>query len=403
MATVCDRTPLLRPTPAAQHRHAPPIPSARVFYWGAVFALVFIAYVSSSNWERAVESLSSSASTADGHVTTTVDEMGSSSSSSSSSSSTNGTTDAVIFSVIGDWGRLGLYYQRETGQAMANVLPSNTQSIISAGDNFYDYGVTSVNDELFQKSFEDVYTDPVLKRLPWYVVLGNHDYRGSVHAQIEYTSVSRRWNMPSRYFSLRLASDLIGIFIDTTPLSSSHEGETARKNPEVNTERQLMWLKNTLRSAPPRCRFFVVGHHNMYSSSLADHKGDIGVRDAFEPVLAPFASRIIAYVAGHEHALMHMQPYAGMVSSSESYDHFVSGAGSRLRPIVAPNATRSEHWRTCCNVLAPSDNASMPRTVWSSSVNGFFIYKIQGDRFSSTAYDKDGRIIHEHERVLAAV
>lgn len=72
----------------------------------------------------------------------------------------------MIFSVIGDWGRLGLHYERETGETMAKVLPSNAQSIICVGNKFYDYGVTSLNDELFQKSFKDVYTEPILKRLP---------------------------------------------------------------------------------------------------------------------------------------------------------------------------------------------------------------------------------------------
>lgn len=137
----------------------------------------------------------------------------------------------------------------------------------------------------------------------------------------------------------------------------------------------------------------------MYSSSVSDHQGDIGVRDAIEPVLSRYAKRVVAYVAGHEHALMHMQPYG----RDEGYDQFVSGAGSRLRAIKTPNTTRSEYWRSCCNVLALSENASVPRSVWSSSVNGFFVYKIEGDMFSAIAYDKDGRVMHQHERVLPAV
>ena len=39
--------------------------------------------------------------------------------------------------------------------------------IISTGDNFYDNGLTGVNDPAFQQSFTNIYKAPSLQK-PWY-------------------------------------------------------------------------------------------------------------------------------------------------------------------------------------------------------------------------------------------
>ena len=38
--------------------------------------------------------------------------------------------------------------------------------VISTGDNFYDNGLTSLHDPLFQDSFTNIYTAPSLQK-PW--------------------------------------------------------------------------------------------------------------------------------------------------------------------------------------------------------------------------------------------
>lgn len=39
--------------------------------------------------------------------------------------------------------------------------------VISTGDNFYDNGLTSLHDSLFQDSFSKIYIAPSLQK-PWY-------------------------------------------------------------------------------------------------------------------------------------------------------------------------------------------------------------------------------------------
>lgn len=313
-------------------------------------------------------------------------------------STSSSISDTVVFAIIGDWGRQGHHGQQETANALAIAIPEETSCIISVGDNFYSNGVSSVLDTQFQSSFENIYSQPRIRSIPWYLALGNHDHRGSFRAQILYSHVSPRWNMPARYYSQWLSSHLLAIFVDTTPFSDTKEGQVARTNPAIAPERQLAWLGALLASTPTHTRFLIVGHHNMYSASVEDHQGDLSVRDALEPVLLPFSSRIVAYVAGHEHEMMHMKPYASGIAST--FDHFVSGAGSKLRPIVPAPEERADYWRTCCGVLVSSTNTSIPRTVWSKSENGFFIFRIEKNTFTAIAINATADSIYRYTKTL---
>lgn len=58
---------------------------------------------------------------------------------------------------VGDWGRNGLYNQSEVAKAMGRVR-HNLDFVISVGDNFYESGLTSVEDTQFDTSFTAVYT-----------------------------------------------------------------------------------------------------------------------------------------------------------------------------------------------------------------------------------------------------
>ena len=56
---------------------------------------------------------------------------------------------------------------------------------LTVGDNFYDSGVTDVNDPAWTDSWSSVYLGyPSLANLPWYAQLGNHDYDGNPDAEV---------------------------------------------------------------------------------------------------------------------------------------------------------------------------------------------------------------------------
>lgn len=112
----------------------------------------------------------------------------------------------------------------------ANPAPS---FLIALGDNFYDNGVYSSTDALWQYLWKDVYLGFEKLNIPWFPILGNHDYGyglTGVKAQLQRAKEHTDddiWEMPSTNFTRRF--DIPGkaggsvaiIFIDTTTLAPS--------------------------------------------------------------------------------------------------------------------------------------------------------------------------------------
>jgi len=124
----------------------------------------------------------------------------------------------LTFFVVGDWGVIS--EGRDTVfQSMKNLRPSiQSKFVISTGDQFYKHGLVSRHHRRFHSEFED-YVGSSLG--PWFLVLGNHDARGSHIAQIEYTKLSSSWNMPARFYRVEEKINgfiIVFLFLDTNSL-----------------------------------------------------------------------------------------------------------------------------------------------------------------------------------------
>ena len=117
--------------------------------------------------------------------------------------------------------------QRLVARRMAEQAERvQAQFVLSNGDNVYSWGVGSVHDPRFEQIFEKPFTlDEQFNQMPWYMALGNHDRRGNIDAQIEYSALNPRWVLPSRYYSFVLPMfahlnlpDVLFVVLDSLPI-----------------------------------------------------------------------------------------------------------------------------------------------------------------------------------------
>jgi acid phosphatase len=195
--------------------------------------------------------------------------------------------------------------------------------VISVGDNFYEHGVKSVDDPQWQTSFEKIYTATSLQ-IPWHVVLGNHDYHGHCEAQIDYSKISKRWNMPARHFKRVEKTDAENVveffFLDTTPMAQASDDKavTPEALKDQNIAQQLTWLESSLAASTAPWKI-LVAHHPVYSGGI--HGDTPYIIQHVLPLLKKYG--VQAYFNGHDHDLQHLQ--AGNVNL------FCAGAGSKVR------------------------------------------------------------------------
>lgn len=239
--------------------------------------------------------------------------------------------DAFSFLVMGDFGRVGDYYQKQVARELGNAaIVADAEFIISTGDNFYPNGVQSTQDYHWISSFESIYTNPALY-MDWYTTLGNHDYRGSIQAQIDYTNISRRWHMPAPYYSktfeLENGKKLLLVVMDTNPFIDDYQTEP-QKYPALakqDTLAQMKWLNETLGTKDASIDWkIVVGHHPLYSGGK--RKMDPNTL-TFEAKFADLFDKykVDAYLCGHEHDLQIIRPKGRYTTQ------FLSGSASEVR------------------------------------------------------------------------
>mmetsp|Transcript_6545 Transcript_6545/g.18880 ORF Transcript_6545/g.18880 Transcript_6545/m.18880 type:complete len:458 (+) Transcript_6545:514-1887(+) len=256
------------------------------------------------------------------------------------------------FQIIGDWGRQGLHNQSDVAAVMGAVAhDAKPDFVISTGDNFYESGLTSVADDLFRASYSEVYSAASLKGVPWYAVLGNHDYGETgpvsirkpancpalapdcVYGPLPQLDVALRKRDPrwhcGRNFRMPLAGGRAEVFFyDTSPfILSYHNASWAGQLggiAEQSWRGNLKELEAALADSTAAWKL-VVGHHPVLSSGGA-HGDQSELQQHVQPVLEKYG--VQAYFSGHDHHLEHLR-----VPGTASPDYIISGAGSQVRPV----------------------------------------------------------------------
>ncbi len=314
-----------------------------------------------------------------GPGTTDASQTSTTSTTSTSEPGTTGTTDdsttggaagVVRFVALGDTGE-GSEAQYAIGQAIAELCTVKGCDFgMLLGDNFYDSGVTSVDDPQFQDKFELPYEDI---DFPIYVVLGNHDYGGAgigvdfntkkSQYQVDYTQKSQIWKMPAKYYSFKQEhAEFWGLDtnqIMTDPING-------------DSDKQVAWLLAGVTASQATWKIGF-GHHPYISNG--DH-GNAGDYENLEGIPFPFVTgskvkeamdtavcgKIDVFLSGHDHNLQWLEPKCGT-------EWIVSGAGSKAEPTPGTN----------------------PAYFTIADTEGFMWVELKDDSFTGIFYDQTGK------------
>ena len=175
-----------------------------------------------------------------------------------------------------------------------------------------------------------MYSHPELQ-IPWYPILGNHEYRGNTQAVLDYSKVSRRWQMPARYYSKVFADDSTSlriVFLDTTPLIDKYHQDT-EDYPSVRKQKiqkQLVWLEKELNQAKEDW-VVVVGHHPIYADTSKDTVERADMQRRVDTILR--RHHVNMYICGHIHNFQHFH------FPDSPIDYVVNSAASLSREKVS--------------------------------------------------------------------
>ncbi len=276
------------------------------------------------------------------------------------------------FLICSDLGRNGYYDQKPVAEMMGEVAElAGVEFIAALGDVHHFLGVRSVQDPLWLSNFEWIYKHPELM-IPWHPALGNHEYRGNTQAVLEYGTVSRRWEMPGRFYSmtepLSDGAQVLVLFIDTTPLIDKYrEGFVEYPDAAVQSaDGQLAWIDTTLGGSHARWKV-VMGHHPVYAGTTKTIAERTDLQKRLQPLLDAHA--VDAEYGGHVHNSQHIR-----VPGSD-VDYFVNTSGSQTRKVE------------------PFEGA-----LFVGSDPGFTLCTVTPTELITTFVNEQGRIIYQYVR-----
>ena len=271
--------------------------------------------------------------------------------------------------IANDLGRNGYYEQKPIAELMGKMGEEiGPEAVIAAGDVHHFEGVISTQDPLWMTNYELIYSHPELM-ISWFPVLGNHEYRGSTQAVLDYRNVSRRWEIGGRYYTKVYDDNGVSIrlvLIDTTPLINRYHHDSTY--PDVDSQdidAQLKWIDETLNAAKEDW-VIVVGHHPMYAQTKKDEIEQKDMQSRLLPILQRYKDKVTMYVCGHIHNFQHIR------RGNDGIDYVVNTSASLARKVSATEGT-----------------------VFCSPSEGFSVVSATKQQLNLYMIDKTGNVIHQ--------
>lgn len=291
----------------------------------------------------------------------------------------------------GDWGHnvpsadpvtgqkyVQLAIAKQIGNFAAVVRPS---FMCLLGDNFYNSGVNSTTDPLWDSYYRRVYIDPATY-VPWYPVFGNHDYyqpHGRPQAQIDFWKkhMDSRWNFPDYQYTRKWLipgtnKSLEIVFINTITLCpeirSGQIGMPTSQSAVTSIWQPVQkWIASALASSTATYTL-VVGHYNVYSNS-EDNDGVTGpefacMHQRLVPLMQKYGAA--AYLHGHMHNFQH--------HFLDGISYINVGHGSDLASSLKPGSPHGLLFNMTIGGFARIHIGPTNMVLYFIDVNGKYIY-----------------------------
>jgi tartrate-resistant acid phosphatase type 5 len=270
--------------------------------------------------------------------------------------------DDLHLLTLGDWG-IDSPERAEVGAEMGKFASKNGNhpaAVLLLGDNFY-VKLSGVDDPRIQTFFEKTYDDKNLN-IPFYAVMGNHDYStGDMPVEMEYaSSKNTRLKIPSRWYRLDLPAEKP---VATILMLDSCAPPTLMKQEDWDEE--MAWLKSEL--AKPHAPWLVCcAHHDIFGNGS---HGDNGVlMTTWGPLFKQ--AKVDFYVCGHEHTLQHLELPGWPISFVVA-----GGGGAKTKPMLKDQ-----------------------RGPFSSSTYGFASFRFTPEKASVELINGNGHLLHAFTR-----
>lgn len=275
---------------------------------------------------------------------------------------TSSTNQQVRLLTLGDWG-INSPARQEVGDAMAKFASKpgqHPEAVLLLGDNFY-VKLAGIDDPQIQTFFEKTYDRKKLN-VPFYAVMGNHDYRNDdVSIEMDYAKKpDTRLKIPSRWYRLEFPKKNPLV---TVLMLDSDAAPDLMKQEDWDAENK--WLGAEL--AKPHAKWLICcAHHDIFGNG---NHGDNGVLMTTWGKLFKQA-HVDFYICGHEHTLQHLEvpgwPMSFVVAG---------GGGAQTKPMLRDN-----------------------RGPYSRATYGFASFDFTPDLAKVRLIAADGKPVHEFTR-----
>ncbi|MDA7554001.1 metallophosphoesterase [Gammaproteobacteria bacterium] len=194
--------------------------------------------------------------------------------------------ESDIYCFVGDAGEVNPT-QAMVVEALAN---SDCSMVWHLGD-ITQLGVQSINDPELQDSFLTPFKPFLETEIPFYLTVGNHDYKGDPTVYLEVAKDYPSIHHPSNFYTKQFGK-LCFFALDTTIFDKLYYF--------YKRGSQIRWLAEEVERMKDQCEFSIaVAHHPLFSS---------GDRDRANPQLAIFLENYVfgtfdIYITGHNHVL----------------------------------------------------------------------------------------------------